>query len=83
MGYQERKLTHHLPVWATILMGAGGQWALSAFVSTMPPLPLNANYFAKWFYAFLHAVAANIDKVHVPGSAADIAAQPKDGGNGK
>lgn len=68
---------HHL--WQTIELlggGAGIQWIFSAFVSSMPPLPLGCNYWAKWGYAFLHAAAANIDKIHIPGSAADIAAQP-------
>jgi len=48
-------------------------WIFSAFVSSMPAYFGN-NYFAKWAYAFLHAIAANLDKVHVPGSAQDVAA---------
>jgi hypothetical protein len=67
---------HWQLVWG-ILSGAGGQYVFSAFVSTMPPYTGNS-YAVKWLYAFLHAIAANWDKVHIPGSAADQAA-----GNGK
>lgn len=34
-------------------------FVLSNVVSTMPPLPDNASYGMKWFYAALHALAAN------------------------
>lgn len=62
--------THTLAtVWA-VLCGAGGQYIFSALVSTMPPYS-GSNYGIKWLYAFLHALAANWDKVHIPGSAGD------------
>jgi len=64
--------THY--IWL-ILSGAGGQYVFSALVSSMPPYT-GANYGMKWLFAFLHLIAANLDKVHVPGSAADIAAMP-------
>lgn len=38
-------------------------WIFSAFVKTMPPLPWNAGYFARWSYAALHLLAANIPEV--------------------
>lgn len=59
--------------------GVGLQWMFSAFVSSMPPLPSGSNYWAKWAFAFLHAAAANIDKVHIPNSPADKAAEAKNG----
>jgi hypothetical protein len=67
----------HHTIWP-YLLGAGGQYVFSALVSTMPPYAGN-NYGIKWLYAFLHAIAANLDKVHIPGSAGDLAAAPKNG----
>lgn len=67
---------HHSTVWL-VLMGAGGQYAFSALVCTMPAYT-GSNYGIKWLYAFLHALAANMDKIHIPGSSGDVAAQPKD-----
>ena len=72
----------HHKLWQVIEAGAGGmglQWIFSAFVSSMPPLPTGSNYWAKWGFAFLHAAAANIDKVHVPNSPADKAAEAANG----
>jgi hypothetical protein len=71
-----QQIVHHHWITEGAGLGAVAMWAFSAIVSSMPPLPSNANYWAKWAYAGLHALAANIDKVHVPGSAADMAAQP-------
>ena len=45
------------------LYGAVGMWAFAALVSTMPPLPDNAGYGLRWAYGFLHAMAANLDKL--------------------
>jgi hypothetical protein len=59
-----------------IALGAGGTWVFSAIVGSMPPYTGN-NYWAKWAYAALHAIAANLDKVHIPGSSGDVAAAPK------
>jgi hypothetical protein len=70
------QIVHHHWITEGVVTGATCMWVFSAIVSSMPALPPNANYWAKWAFAALHAIAANIDKVHVPGSAADIAAQP-------
>lgn len=45
------------------LYGIVGMWAFGALVSTMPPLPDNAGYGWRWAYGFLHALAANLDKL--------------------
>lgn len=71
-----QEVAHHHSNYWMLLYGAGAQYIFSAFVSTMPPYT-GSNYFVKWLYAFLHAIAANLDKVHIPGSAADQAAAPK------
>ena len=66
---------HHHWISEGVALGAGATWVFSAIVSSMPPYNGN-NYWAKWAYAALHAIAANLDKVHVPGSAADVASNP-------
>lgn len=66
---------HWGAVWG-VIFGASGQYVFSALVSTMPPYAGN-NYAVKWLYAFLHALAANWDKVHIPGSPADKASNGK------
>lgn len=76
-GEKEEKMTpehvHHLATVWYVVFGAGGQFVFSALVSSMPPYN-GSNYLMKWLYAFLHLLAANWDKVHIPGSAGDIAA---------
>lgn len=57
---------HHHWISEGVGMGIVVQWVFSAFVSSMPPLPPNANYWAQWGYAGLHALAANIDKLKMP-----------------
>lgn len=69
---------HEFSTFWAIATGAGGQYVFSALVSSMPPYSGN-NYGIKWLYAFLHAIAANWDKVHVPGSPADRAADISNG----
>jgi hypothetical protein len=66
---------HHHWISQGIGYGAAGMWVLSSAVTTMPPYT-GSNYGMKWLYAFLHLLAANLDKVHIPGSAGDKTAQP-------
>ncbi|MBU6231686.1 hypothetical protein KGP36_03375 [Patescibacteria group bacterium] len=54
-----------------IFIGAGGHYVISALVTSMPPYE-GTNYWIKWLYAFLHAIAANLDKVHIPGGMKDL-----------
>lgn len=51
-------LAAHSYIW-----GAIGMWLFAALVSTMPQLPPNAGYWARWGYGFVQALAANIDKL--------------------
>lgn len=46
------------------LYGAIGMWLFSALVSAMPPIDSNAGYGLRWMYGFLHALSANLDKLH-------------------
>lgn len=67
---------HHHYITEGIAIGSGSTWVISAAITTMPPYT-GSNYFVKWLYAFLHLLGANLDKLHIPGSAADVAAEPK------
>lgn len=71
---EAERVHRHFDIWP-IVAGAGGQYVFSAFVTSMPAYQ-GQNYWVKWLYAFLHLIAANLDKVHIPGSAADLAAMP-------
>ena len=66
---------HHHWISEGIAYGSIIMWVFSAAVSTMPPYS-GSNYAFKWFYAFVHVLAANLDKVHIPGSVGDQAAAP-------
>lgn len=67
---------HHISPAEWVAMGVIGHFVVSGLTSTMPPYTGN-NYWMKWFWAFMHFVGANLDKIHIPGSAGDLAANPK------
>lgn len=51
------KLIHSPMFWVTLM------YIYNSAVSTMPPLPEGASYWARWAYGAVHALAANWDKV--------------------
>jgi len=69
---------HHHLILEGMLYGGGLTWLVSGITSTMPPYTGN-NFWAKWAWALMHWVGANWDKLHIPGSAGDMAAMPKNG----
>jgi hypothetical protein len=47
---------------AGALSGSAAGWLFSALVTSMPDLPPNAGWWAKWIYAALHLISANLSK---------------------
>lgn len=45
-----------------VVIVTGLWWVFSAFMSSVPPLPPDAGWWAKTFYGFFQKVAANRDK---------------------
>ena len=66
---------HHLSPAEWVILGGALHWIVSGLTSTMPPYTGNS-YGMKWLYAFGHWAGANLDKLHIPGSAADLASNP-------